>query len=121
MERFFANTTMRRAGRIGAGPLFVLLLAGFLTDVTPHDEAYAGLQYALSLLALLGATGCIASFAYRLALNPDPLPWTAPTASRLPTAAALASVRENAGDWPLLVALLFGPFVVLLAGLGGWV
>ncbi len=30
-------------------------------------------------------------------------------------------VLGDAGEWPVLVALLFGPLVFLLAGLGGWV
>ena len=109
------------AARLGASPLVVLLVAGLLADVASSDEAHAGLEYALSLLALLGASGCAISLVCRLSSGLEPLPWAGPTASRLPVPAALANVPENAGDWPLLVALLFGPFVVLLAGLGGWV
>ena len=126
MKRSFPPVTQEAVGpdraiRFGAGPLFVLLLAGLLTDVAPNDEAYAGIDYALSLLALLGAAGCIVGLTVRLALGLDPLPWTGPAASGLPAAVALANVSERGEDWPLLVALLFGPLVILLAGLGGWV
>lgn len=126
MERFFspnprAEARPAGAARLGADPLLVVLLAGLLTDVAANDEAYAGLHYAVSLLALLGAAGCIVSFTHRLSSGLEPLPWARPTASRLPVPAVLANVPESAEDWPLLVALLFGPFVVLLAGFGGWV
>ncbi len=126
MERSFSpnprkDAKQARATRPGTVPLLVLLLAGLLTDVAPHNEAYASLDYTLSLLALLGAAGCIASFTYRLSLNAGPLPWAGPTASRLPAPAVLAGISESAEDWPLLVALLLGPLVVLLAGFGGWV
>lgn len=124
MKRFFAQSqkdVRPRAAQAGAVPLLVLLLAGLLTDVAPHDEAYASLDYALTLLALLGAAGSIAGFTYRLSLSPYPLPWNRPATPGLPATAVLADVSKRGESWPLLVALLFGPLVVLLAGLGGWV
>lgn len=125
MNRFFSRgqkDAPRRAARVGTGSLLVLLLAGLLTDVAPHDEAYASLDYAIALLVLLGATGSAAGFAYGLSQNPAPLPWNAPAPRGLPAPATLTTGARGRGEgWPLLVALLFGPLVVLLSGLGGWV
>ena len=123
MQRFFAIGPARHEGpvpRTGTAALLVLILAGLLRDVAPHDEAYAGVDYALSLLALVGAAGCIASLAHRLARDPARLPQVGPNVPA-PAAADLGNPPNRGEGWPLLVALLFGPLAVLLAGLGGWV
>ena len=109
-------------GRLGpgAGPLLALVLIGLLADLARPEEAYAGIGYGLSLLALLGAAGYAARLTGRLATRLDPLPWASPAAP-----AARASLVQGASargeGWPLLVALLFGPLAVLISGLGGWV
>ena len=126
MERLFSHApredaTTARAARFGAGPLVLLLLAGLLADVAPNDGAHAGLDYALSLLALLGAAGCVVSLTHRLSSGLGPLPWARSAAPGLPAPAALSNVSGGGEDWPLLVALLLGTLVVLLAGFGGWV
>jgi hypothetical protein len=41
--------------------------------------------------------------------------------TRLPNAANVTNDDVPGEDWPLLISLLFGPLLVLLAGLGGWV
>ena len=107
--------------RTGAGPLLALVLIGLLTDVARPEEAYAGIGYGLSLLALLGAAGYAASLTGRLATRLDPLPWASPAApaARASTLVQGAAVRGE--GWPLLVALLLGPLAVLISGLGGWV
>src|SRR5918997_1200778 len=64
-----------RLARAGAGSVLALVLAGLLAEVVNHEEASAGIDYGLSLLALLGATGCIVSLTGRLASGPDPPPW----------------------------------------------
>lgn len=102
-------------------PLLVVLASGLLAHFAPHDEAYAGADYGISLLATLGAAGCIGYLASRISLRLDLLPRLSPAASGpLPTVIS-AGGPEKGEDWPVLVALLFGLFIVLLAGLGGWV
>ena len=90
----------------------LLLLAGPL----PQQAAHAGVGYVFSLFAVVAAAGCLGYFlimaSRRLPFRPDGLLRASPAMQR-------TSVRGE--DWPLLVALLFGPFFVLLAGLGGWV
>ena len=117
----FPSSRALEGGRLGtgAGPLLALVLIGLLTDVTRPEEAYAGIGYGLSLLALLGAAGYAARLTGRLATRLDPLPWASPAAARTSTSAQDFSSRGE--GWPLLVALLFGPLAVLIFGLGGWV
>ncbi len=90
-----------------------LLLAGLF-----HQDAYADAGYGFSVLAVVGAIGCLGCLL------------TLVSRRRLPTVSggllpvpSLPTRRTKVPgeDWPLLVALLFGPFFVLLAGLGGWV
>ena len=102
--------------------MLALVLLGLLADVARPEEAYAGIGYGLSLLALLGAAaGYAARLTGRLATHLDPLPWASPAApaARASTLVQGAAVRGE--GWPLLVALLFGPLAVLISGLGGWV
>jgi len=107
--------------RAGAGPLLALVLIGLLADVARPEEAYAGIGYGLSLLAFLGAAGGAVCLTSKLAARLDPLPWAGPAtpAARLFASDPGLSVRGE--RWPLLVALLFGPLVILISGLGGWV
>jgi hypothetical protein len=106
----------------GAGPLLAMVLIGLLADVAHPEEAYAGIGYGLSLLAFLGATGGVVCLTSRLATRLEPLPWTSSVASTLRRAfASDPGLSTRAEAWPLLVALLFGPLVVLISGLGGWV
>lgn len=101
--------------------VLVLLFAGLVADLLPHDEAYAGIDHGLSLLALLGAAGCLGYLTIRMSLRLGLGSGAPPSASGLPPASAVAGGPEAGEDWPVLVALLLGPLVVLLAGLGGWV
>jgi hypothetical protein len=89
----------------------------FLVGVVPQQAAHAGIGYAVSLIVVLGAAGCLGGllllFSRGLPLRPSGLLKASPPTTRR------TGVRGE--NWPLLVALLFGPFFVLLAGLGGWV
>lgn len=97
----------------------VYLLWGFLTDTgTP-----AGLEYGFSLLAVFGAAGCLGhllTYASRETGYLSSVFSVSGGAGSLGDRCPDGILIESA-DWPLLVALLFGPFFVLLAGLGGWV
>ncbi|QIN82102.1 hypothetical protein GBA63_05170 [Rubrobacter tropicus] len=115
------NGHPERAAGTGAGPLLALVLIGLLADVARPEEAYAGIDYGLSLLAFLGATGCVVCLTSRLAASLDPLPWTSPVAAAVRAFAPTPGVSTHGEAWPLLVALLFGPLAVLISGLGGWV
>lgn len=110
-----------RAARAGAGPLLALVLIGLLADVARPEGAYAGIDYGLSLLAFLGATGCMVRLSTRLAAHPNPLPWAGPAGPAARTFGSVPGLSVLGERWPLLVALLFGPLVVLISGLGGWV
>ena len=118
---FPSSRASEGGGRLGtgAGPLLAFVLVGFLADVARPEEAYAGIGYGLSLLALLGAAGYAARLTGRLTTRLDPLPWASPAAAR--TSTWVQDVSAKAQGWPLLVALLFGPLAVLISGLGGWV
>ena len=110
----------KRPARAGAGPLLALVLAGLLAEVVDHEGASAGIDYGLSLLALLGATGCVVSLAGRISSNLDSLPRSGISNAPRPIA-ALPAILVRGEDWPVLVALLFGALIVLFSGLGGWV
>ncbi|HET7479617.1 MAG TPA: hypothetical protein VFJ72_08905 [Rubrobacteraceae bacterium] len=116
MGTFAGNTGITRTW-----PVLVVLVSGLLTYFAPHDEAYAGADYGISLLATLGAAGCIGYLASRISLRLDLLPRLRPAASGLLPSALTTAGPETGEDWPVLVALLFGLFLMLLAGLGGWV
>lgn len=111
----------RLPARAGAGPLLALVLIGLLADVARPEEAYAGIDYGLSLLAFLGATGCMVCLTSRLYARLDPLPWMGQGTLAVRTFASAPGHSARGEEWPLLVALLFGPLVVLISGLGGWV
>jgi hypothetical protein len=110
-------------GRLGtgAGPLLALVLIGLLADLARPEEAYAGIGYGLSLLALLGAAGYAARLTGRLATRLDPLPWASPAAPAARASTLVQGASARGEGWPLLVALLFGQLAVLISDLGGWV
>jgi hypothetical protein len=99
-------------------PAIWLFLAGFL----PHQDVYANPDFGLSLLAALGTVGCVG---YLLAFfsRHYQVPFGSTTLLvGLSSAKVVSPGNPGAGEnWPLLVALLFGPFLVLFSGLGGWV
>ena len=105
----------------GAGPLLALVLIGLLADVARPEEAYVGIGYGLSLLAFLGTAGGAVCLTSRLHTRLDPLPWASPAAPAARAFEISPGLHVRGGEWPLLVALLFGPLVVLISGLGGWV
>ena len=117
------SRALEGSGRLGtgAGPLLALVLIGLLADFARPEEAYAGIGYGLSLLALLGAAGYTVRLTGRLATRLDPLPWASPAAPAARTSTSVQDVSAKGEGWPLLVALLFGPLAVLISGLGGWV
>ena len=99
-----------------------LLLLGLLANVSSREEIYANPEYGFTILALFGAVGCIGHLAASLSRRSGALDF----ANRIPVrvlrvAAVPGGYPGGAGEWPVLVALLFGPLVFLLSGLGGWV
>ena len=115
--------TMRNTPRAvvsAAGLVLAGLFASFLRDT----EVYTGLDHGVWLLTLIGVAGLCGQMEIQLPPSSD---W--PVAAclfpyRIPLPARFASgvdLPAAATGWPLLIALLFGPLCVLLAGLGGWV
>ena len=103
-------------------PALGLLLLGLLANVSSREELYANPEYGFSILALFGAAGCIGHLAASLSRRSGALDFACRISVRvLPAAAVPGGVWRSIGEWPVLVALLFGPFVFLLSGLGGWV
>ena len=105
-----------------SSPAFGFVLLGVLVSLFSREEIYAGLEYAFPLLALFGAAGCIGQLTVSISRRSG----TLASACCIPEGilrATLASegVRGEARHLPILMALLLGPLVVLLAGLGGWV
>jgi hypothetical protein len=93
-----------------------------LVNLFSREEVYANLEYGFPLLALFGAAGCIG----QLTLNISRRSGTLASACCIPAGALRATVVRcgvpgETSELPVLIALLFGPLVVLLAGLGGWV
>jgi hypothetical protein len=99
-----------------------LLLFGLLTSLFSREEVYANLEYGFSVLALFGAAGCIGHLAASIYRSSGARAFACRLPGRtLPAAVAPGSVPCGTAGWPVLVALLLGPLVVLLSGLGGWV
>ena len=91
---------------------------------TPHlpRRRLTILDYGLSLVALSRTVGCADRLAARISRHSGALvsACCAPTEG-LPATTALGDTVSYDAVWPGLVALLLGPFAVLLAGFGGWV
>jgi hypothetical protein len=101
---------------------FGLLLFGLLVTFFSREEIYANLEYSFPMLALFGAAGCISQLTVSISRRSD----TLASACCIPIWVLRArvvrdGVRGETSDLPVLIALLFCPLVVLLAGLGGWV
>ena len=100
-------------------PAICLLLTGLLL---PQQEAYANPEYGFPLLAAAGAAGCIGYLLVAISrLQRSPFGYRAPLFEPSSVAASSGTGGEEGEGWPLLVALLFGSFLVLFSGLGGWV
>ena len=96
-----------------------LLLTGFLL---PHQEAYANPEYGFPLLAAAGAAGCIGYLLAAISrFQRVPFGCWEPLFGPPSVAASPGNGGGEGTGWPLLVALLFGSFLVLFSGLGGWV
>jgi hypothetical protein len=99
-----------------------LFLLGLLVNLFSQEEAYANSEYGLTVLTLFGAAGCLGHLAASLYRRSGALDFACCIPLRVwPAAVAPGGVLGGTGEWPVLVALLLGPFVFLLSGLGGWV
>ena len=105
-----------------AFPALGLLLFGLLTSLFAREEVYANLEYGFSLLALFGAAGCLGQLAASISRSSGVWAFACWVPNRVsPAAVAPRGVPGGTAGWPVLVALLLGPLVVILSGLGGWV
>jgi hypothetical protein len=105
-----------------SSPAFGLVVLGLLVNFFSREEVYANLEYGFPMLALFGAAGCIGHLTASISRRSG----TLASACCIPIGVLRArvvrdSVRGETSDLPVLIALLFCPLVVLLAGLGGWV
>ena len=112
----------REALRGVSSPAFGLVLLGLLVSLFSREEIYTGLEYAFPLLALFGAASCIGQLTVSISRRSG----TLASACCIPVEVLRSTLQSHSlpghtGRLPVLMALLFGPFVVLLAGLGGWV
>lgn len=118
-----STASARVATRAPSGldlPALGLLLLGLLANVSSREEIYTNPEYGFSILALFSAAGCIGHLAASLSRSSGALDFANRIPVRTLTVAAVLG-SYTAGEWPVLVALLFGPLVFLLSGLGGWV
>ncbi|HZC83738.1 MAG TPA: hypothetical protein VE194_04865 [Rubrobacter sp.] len=100
-------------------PAICLLLTGLLL---PQQEAYANPEYGFPLLAAAGAAGCIGYLLAAISrLQRTPFGTWEPLFGPSSVAASSGNCGGEGEGWPLLIALLFGSFLVLFSGLGGWV
>lgn len=124
MEGTVSKIRARAATRSPSGfvfPALGVLLLGLLASLSSREEVYASPEYGFSVLAFLGAAGCIGHLAASLSRSSGALDLACRVPIRVRPPAVPGGVLGGAGEWPVLVALLFGPLVFLLAGLGGWV
>lgn len=111
------------SGFVGAGLVFVLspillLLAGF----SPEGGAYTNVELGFSLLALTGASGCLAGLAsnvYRLLDAPLPIHSSFVRLPAHPGPTPGESPGERERVLPVVAPSLVLP--TLISGLGGWV
>jgi len=97
-------------------------LFGLLVNVFSREEVYANLEYGFPMLALFGAAGCISQLTVSISRRSVTLASACCILAGVPRATDVKDgVRGETSDLPVLMALLFGPLVALLAGLGGWV
>lgn len=101
----------------------MLPIVYLIWDLLPRLTSYGSVEYELSVLAALGTAGCLGHLAVRAYRNSGSLAHVCSLLCGAPMSDVRSHVETSAAsaDWPLLVALLFGPFSLLLAGLGGWV
>ena len=105
-----------------SSPAFGLVLLGLLVSLFSREEVYANLEYGFPLLALFGAAGCIGQLTVSISRRSGTLAFACCIpAGTLRARVVRGGVPGETSDLPVLIALLFGPLVVLLAGLGGWV
>ena len=120
-----STASARVATRAPSGldlPALGLLLLGLLANVSSREEVYTNPEYGFSILAFFGAAGCIGHLAASLSRRSGALDVADRIPVRVLTVAAVpGGYPGGAGEWPVLLALLFGPLVFLLSGLGGWV
>jgi len=103
-------------------PAFGLVLLGLLVNFFSREEVYANFEYGFPMLALFGAAGCIGQLTVSISRRSGTLASACCILTGdLRTTVVRDGVRGETSDLPVLVALLFCPLVVLLAGLGGWV
>ena len=103
-------------------PAFGLVLFGLLVNFFSREEVYANLEYGFPMLALFGAAGCISQLTVSISRRSGTLASACCLPIRVLQARVVRDgVRGETSDLPVLIALLFCPLVVLLAGLGGWV
>ena len=105
-----------------SSPTFGLVLLGVLVSFFSREEVYASLEYGFPMLALFGAAGCIGQLTVSISRRSGTLASACCLPIRVLRARVVRDgVRGETSDLPVLIALLFCPLVVLLAGLGGWV
>ncbi|MDQ4129238.1 MAG: hypothetical protein M3151_15050 [Actinomycetota bacterium] len=124
MESTLGKSHARAGTRAPSGyvlPALGLLLFGLLTNLSSREEFYANLEYGFSLLAVLGAVGYLGHLAASIPRRSGALAFARSASVRVPPALVPSVVPRGTAGWPVLVALLFGPLVFLLSGLGGWV
>jgi len=124
MDSTFNSFSARAATRVPSGlglPALGLLLFGLLANIFSREEVYANPEYGFSVLALFGAAGCIGHLAASLSRRSGALDLACCVPIRVVPTIVPGGVPGGAGEWPVLVALLLGPLVFLLSGLGGWV
>ena len=103
-------------------PAFGLVLFGVLVYCFSREEVYANLEYGFPMLALFGAAGCIGQLTLSISRRSGALASACCISKWILRARVVRDgVRGETSDLPVLIALLFCPLVVLLAGLGGWV
>ncbi|MGB3682700.1 MAG: hypothetical protein WA990_09475 [Rubrobacteraceae bacterium] len=123
VEGVFPRSVKGRVSRVSLLFASVLPLIYLVWDLLPRLTSHGNIEYEVSALVALGTAGCLGHLAARVYQGSGGLSHLCSLLGVVQTPDTLAHTEATSGsaDWPLLVALLFGPFLVLLAGLGGWV